>query len=328
MSSIEQAVTDPAESNGVGWSEASTVDVLISSLRYGDSIRINGEDSAHVTALVDVVDELPPIIVQEGTMIVIDGVHRVRAAIVRGQSKMKAKIFIGSDAEALVLAVRLNILHGLPLTRSDRLAAALRIIESFPQWSNRMIAKSAGLAPATVAEVRRRSTEQSDQSNARTGSDGRVRPVNGMAGRQRVVEALSRSPMASIRTIASEAGVSLSTAHAVRKSIHSGEDPLIERLRKPSSNVNKRVAGKSSNVDPAFIFETLGKDPSLRFTEFGRNMIRWLRVHHVNGSERDRIAEMVPEHCAGMVADLARAYADTWAALATHLEDRHVKRGS
>lgn len=40
-----------------------------------------------------------------------------------------------------------NTHHGLPLTRADRKAAAQRILDIHPHWSDRAIAKVTGLSP-------------------------------------------------------------------------------------------------------------------------------------------------------------------------------------
>src|SRR5581483_8110544 len=118
--------------------------------------------------------QLPPIVVHGPSRRVIDGIHRVHAAILRGEEGLAARIYHGTDDDAFMLAVRLNIAHGLPLTRAERTAAAVRIIRCHPQWSDRMIAITVGLSPRTVAKARHRSTAQSMQSNIRLGKDGRV----------------------------------------------------------------------------------------------------------------------------------------------------------
>jgi hypothetical protein len=140
----------------------------------------------------------------------------------RGEEKIEAKIYHGTDDDAFVFAVRLNVAHGLPLTRADRTAATLRIIESRPQWSDRMIATVVGLSAGTVAKVRRRSTAQNAQSNLRVGKDGRVRPVNSAVGRMKAAELLDEKPTSPIRAIAKEARVSPSTVHDVQQRLRVG----------------------------------------------------------------------------------------------------------
>jgi len=86
---------------------------------------------------------------------IIDGVHRVQAAILRGQKEIDAEFVDGSSEDAFVLAVRVNVDHGLPLSLADRKAAAERILDTHPDWSDRAIAAAVGLSHKTVGAIRR-----------------------------------------------------------------------------------------------------------------------------------------------------------------------------
>src|SRR3954464_4429872 len=132
------------------------VEVDIGTLSTGASPRISGVDPEHVEALAAAQNPLPPITVHRSTGRIIDGLHRLRAVEIRGQQKIAVQYFDGDAADAFVLAVESNVTHGLPLTTADRKHAAARIIASHPQWSDRVIASVSGLAPGTVAEIRRR----------------------------------------------------------------------------------------------------------------------------------------------------------------------------
>ena len=61
--------------------------------------------------------------------------------------------FDGSEKDAFVLAVESNVQHGLLLTLSDRTAAAGRIVNSHPEWSDRAVAAATGLAAKTVVRI-------------------------------------------------------------------------------------------------------------------------------------------------------------------------------
>jgi hypothetical protein len=98
-------------------------------------------------------------------MRVIDGMHRLRAAMLIGRPTMRALLVDCSEAEIIVLAIQENARHGLPLSLPDREAAAFRLLASATNWSDRMIAETAGLSPGTVAQIRARSTTGSGQSN-------------------------------------------------------------------------------------------------------------------------------------------------------------------
>lgn len=297
----------------------------ISSLLLDDSPRQGGENKDHVRVLAESEEQLPPIVVHGQSMRVIDGLHRIRAATLRGEEKIEAKIYHGSDADAFVLAVRMNIAHGLPLTRSDRTRAAVRIIISYPQWSNRMIATATGLSAGTIAKLRRRATAQNTQATSRVGKDGRKRPVNSAIGRLKAVELLNQAPTAPIRAIAEAAGVSLSTVHDVRQRLRAGQDPTLQR---PTTRRRPATPPLPASIDIATILANLQRDPSLRFSDAGKSVIRWLVRHRVGMAESAKIADMIPDHCAYSVAKLARGYSYVWTEVAAQLEQRCLHRSS
>lgn len=327
-----------SDSESIKWEsiqldERPAVVLPISSLLLDDSPRRDGEDDDHIRMLAESVEHLPAIVVHGESMRVIDGIHRVRAAVMRGEEKIEAKVYYGTDDDAFLLAVRMNIAHGLPLTRADRTAAAIRIIGSHPQWSNRMIATVTGLSAGTVGKVRRRSTAQNAQSTARVGMDGRVRPANNVDGRLKAAELLAEKPTASIRAIANEAGVSPSTVHDVRQRLRAGQDPAPQRQRiqgsatllPPDVSAPQETPGDpgaAGSADIVTILADLKEDPSLRFSDTGRSLLRWLDRHRVGAAGSDKIANMVPDHCAGSVARLARGYAQVWTEVAAQLEER------
>ena len=310
--------------------------VSISSLLFDNSPRQGGKNDEHARMLAESEEQLPPIVVHGQSMQVIDGVHRVRAAIMRGEERIEARIYYGTDDDAFVLAVRMNITHGLPLTLADRTAAAIRIIGSHPQWSDRMIATAVGLSAGTVGKVRRRSTVQDVQSNTRVGKDGRVRPVDSAAGRLKVTELLAERPTSPIRAIAKEAGVSLSTVHAVRRRLHADQHPTAENQgiqelpttpERPDLTPSRGVAGdlgSPGGVDVAAILADLKKD-SLLQRDPGQSLLRCLARFRVEVAECSKIVEMVPDHCASSVAKLACEYARVWTKVAAQLEKRCLR---
>ncbi|MFF9896256.1 ParB/RepB/Spo0J family partition protein [Streptomyces longispororuber] len=209
------------------------VDVEIAALSTACSPRLSGVDTDHVEVLAAVRAALPPITVHHPTMRVIDGLHRVRAAELRGRATIPARFFHGAEADAFVLAVEANIAHGLPLTTADRKGAARRIITSHPHWSDRMIASVAGIAPGTVAEIRRRAPGGA-RGTSRLGQDGRVRPVNGAEGRRLAGEIIAANPGLSLRQVARAARISPETVRDVRNRMLRGEDPQLRRGRRPA----------------------------------------------------------------------------------------------
>jgi ParB-like nuclease domain len=168
--------------------------VRIDSLLLADSPRLSGEDDKHVRLLAEAGDTLPPIIVHRPTMRVIDGTHRVRAALLNGRNMIRARVLDCDDAVAFVLAVQANVTHGLPLSRSDRAAAARRIIANHPEWSDRAVAAATALSDKTVSRIRRRSTAETPQSNMRLGRDGRMRPLSSGHRRQQAAAMIHDGP--------------------------------------------------------------------------------------------------------------------------------------
>ncbi|MGW4273295.1 hypothetical protein ACWEGQ_13250 [Streptomyces seoulensis] len=94
----------------------------------GVSLRSQGPDREHVARLAEVEGPLPPILVDRRTLHVIDGMHRLMAAFVRGERVIRVEYFEGSTEDAFLRAVQANVTHGLPLSQADRRAAAARIV--------------------------------------------------------------------------------------------------------------------------------------------------------------------------------------------------------
>ncbi len=312
------------------------VSLAIDSLRLDSSPRVVGVNSDHVQLLADTGSVPPPIIVHRLTMRVIDGVHRVRAAQLLGLQEIAARFYDGEESDAFVLAVTLNAAHGLPLSLADRTAAAARIVSTHPHWSDRRIATVTGLSGATVGAVRGRASDQNAQSNARVGRDGRARPVSTVEGRMRASKLLTNRPELSLREIAKLAGVAPSTVRDVRQRLAQGENPVPLRQRaavaaegrkgsgeqRPSGALASTVSRRDSAMDRASALQRLRNDPSLRFNEAGRALLRWLDQHPMEQTGLGRIVDYVPAHWAGSVAELIRGNAEAWTEFALELEQR------
>lgn len=308
--------------------------VPISSLLTSDSPRLAGENIDHARALAESEATFPPIIVNRSTMRVIDGMHRLRAAVLRGHDEIEVHFFDGDERDAFVLAVQTNITHGLPLSLTDRTAAADRIIRSHPQWSDRAIASTTGLAAKTVGTIRRRSSGENSQLNARVGRDGRIRPLNATEGRKIASELMTAKPNAPLREIASAAGISLGTAQNVRKRLRRGENPVLSQRhdgnqQKSQPKHHEPPAGRDSQIvrrtpvdDRAVILQNLSRDPSLRFAEAGRVLLRLLHALAFGTREWEQLIDNVPAHCVATVSEAARACAQAWQEFAEQLERR------
>ncbi|MER5863492.1 ParB/RepB/Spo0J family partition protein [Kitasatospora sp. NPDC002040] len=306
--------------------------VPVTDLVLGHSARVAGEDAGHTRTLAGTEAELPPIVVHRPTMRVVDGAHRVRAAVLRSEETIGARFVEGTVQDAFVLAVRLNSRHGMPLSGDDRTAAARRIVASHPEWSDRRIAGVTGVAPGTVGALRRRSTGQSGQSNARTGADGRTRPLSAATGRETAARVILERPNATLRDVAARAGIALSTAKDVRDRVREGRDPVPPRLRNEYAAVREQAAPRTAaraesgaaaaarpghgacgrSTDKRSALARLCKDPALRHTELGRSLLQLLSTQAIDEDTWQRLAGSVPAHCSDVVAWVAQQCAQEW----------------
>ena len=295
--------------------------------------------------------QLPPILVHRASMRVIDGMHRLRAAARRGLKEIEVRFFEGDEADAFVLAVRCNVRHGLPLSLTDRTAAAKRIITSHPQWSDRAIAASAGLSPKTVAAIRRRrSTEADPHSSVRVGRDGRVRPMDASQGRREAGRLIAENPHLPLREVAQLSGISVGTAHNVRERLRLGKDPVPDRGPRRRGEAGGGAPCREEPADPKapaeaeaeargvptplplylraagrdadLMLRILKKDPSLRLTETGRALLRLFGVQALIAQRREQLLDGVPPHCADMIVELADGCARSWREFAEQLRTR------
>jgi ParB-like chromosome segregation protein Spo0J len=293
--------------------------VAISALRAGESPRLAGESSDHVRALAASGSLFPPIVVHRETMRVIDGMHRLRAAMLLARSEVEARWFDGHPDDAFVLAVEANTATGLPLSTADRKAAAARIITTHPSRSDRWIGSVTGLAASTVGAIRRCSTIRDGQSNRRVGRDGRTRPVDAGRGRLLAAELMRAAPDRSLREIARAAGIAPSTALDVRNRLREGENP--QPAGRSAGRRPDAERASEPDVDPGTVLGALRNDPSLRFTESGRGLLRWLGLHVLDDRVAAALIGDLPPHCAGAVAALARHNAEFWSRFGDRLAE-------
>lgn len=268
--------------------------VPIDSLVTTESPRLGGVDREHVAALAECADQLPPIVVHRATMRVIDGAHRLQALRSVGRDYVDVRFFDGDEAEAFVIAVQSNVQHGLPLSLAERKAAANRILRSYPEWSDRMIASVAGLSPKTVGAIRGRSSVEIPQSEHRLGRDGRVRKV-----RVYVQPAIPAAAPAN-------AGAPLGRRGS------GTPNPAGSVVIPPP-----RLALAASL--PGEVVSRLRRDPSLRFTEGGRLLLRLLDTCTLGQQQWNQMLQSMPAHHLATVVALARECATSWQSFADRL---------
>ena len=309
--------------------------IRVSSVTESFSPRSAGVCERHVGVLAESPDALAPIVIHTRSQWVIDGMHRLRAAERRGEHLIAARFFDGSEEEAFALAVHLNVVHGLPLPLGDRKDAAKRFLESGSNYSDAAIASTAGLSTKTVAKLRKKcSTQEDPDLNTRVGRDGKSRPVGSAAAANRRLKAqaeIEANPGASLRLIASAAGVSAATAGDVRRRIRQGlsalpdglrasncdlasyqkSDPAGRQSERPSKSPQRNTLVPKDRLELAQL-NHLRKDPTLRFTDSGRKLLHLLSISVAILADCDRLLDDMPLHCAGVVAELATYYANAW----------------
>jgi hypothetical protein len=308
------------------------VRVPIESLVRSGSPRLEGENAEHVRTLAESGAALPPIVVHLPSRKIIDGMHRLQVAILRGEKDIEARFFQGTETDVFLLSVAANIQHGLPLSQDDRIAAAERIFIMHPEWSDRMVAIVVGLSGKRVAALRRQLAGHTPQPAVRIGRDGRSRPVDGAAGRVRAAKLIASDPDASLRQVAREAGISPATVADVRDRIRRGEDPIpARRATKAERSLPGRdleVCGTvprepSTKVISELTVELaeLCRDPSLRFTEAGRTMLRMFDACQAVVRHEERIKKELPIHQLALIAELNHAYAEKMRSFAAGLQE-------
>jgi ParB-like chromosome segregation protein Spo0J len=140
----------------------SAVQLPTAQLRYSKDAwprtTLNQERVQLFAALLGSGEELPPIEVVsrgDGTFLIADGVHRSFAANAVNRGQVDAVILSlepGESAEACAFrrALETATRSALPLTRAERRAAALRLIEERPDLSHRAIAQLVAVSHDTV----------------------------------------------------------------------------------------------------------------------------------------------------------------------------------
>ncbi|WP_086662182.1 ParB/RepB/Spo0J family partition protein [Lentzea kentuckyensis] len=288
--------------------------VDIDALQPADSPRLGGCSEEFVRSLASSDVSLPAIVVHRPTMKVVDGMHRLRAAVLRGSRAVEVEYVGGPAEDVFALSVSANV---STLSTADREAAVRRLLRSHPQWSDRAIAASTGLAAKSVGVLRR---AVGGRAEVRVGRDGKVRPLNSAAGRRLAGQMISERPEASLRDIARAAGVSPGTVRDVRRRLSAGLDPVPERMRAAERAEVEVPVARTEVRAPHTTLPILRRDPSLRFNEHGRHVLRWLEGHAVSPGEWAAVVSGVPSHCRELVADMARGCAEAWLEMAEALE--------
>jgi hypothetical protein len=286
---------------------------------HGEPLRSHGLDQAHIRALSEVTDQLPPILVMPGTNVIVDGHHRFEAAKLAGATSIACLFFEGDAHSGLLESIRCNTSHGLPLSLKDREQAATLVLGRYPHWSDRRNARQCAHSPTTVARLRAALDREGEGTTVqstvqkRVGIDGRARPTARSAAHQRIVDAILDDPSASLRQIAARVGSSPETVRRVRATISMSPGDL-EAATAPSHRFVAPPVFREPA--PALQWEP---DQALLTADEGPSLCEWLE-RTAPGDHWRRYLGAVPRSRVYLVADEARRRAQYWSDFARALE--------
>jgi ParB-like chromosome segregation protein Spo0J len=315
---------------------ATVVSVALARLVVKRSIREGGVNQEHVRQLMRLGGRWPPILVHESTGVVIDGVHRVAAARILGLLRIDASLFSGGPDAALIEFVRRNVQHGLPLTLRERKWAAGRLLSVHPEWSDRRIAGICALSPKTVGRLRvapgavdADAVAQLDTA-MRVGRDNRLRPVDSVSARERVVEALKAHPRDSLRSVAALVGVSPETVRSVRLNLaRAGEQESAKPVGSTGAVVRSAAPILDVGADDVPVIDaTFEETPMRGLSAVPHNasalaeFLAWFDRTGVDAEECSRWSLRVPMACCRDAAAEARRRGEIWLEFASSLATR------
>jgi hypothetical protein len=275
-------------------------------IRPGESVRLGQINESHVDRLAELRGEWPPILITQSGRI-IDGHYRYLAARRLGHDYVDCVVFDGCEEEAFIEAVRSNSAHGLPLTLRERRTASRRILVVHPEWSDRLIASSCGLAHKTVGRIRADLTSGGEirHLNHRRGRDGKVQP----SVRTRVVAAPGERPR---------------DGHAVR---------LVQAASAPSpcetgpgQELGPAAAELGARIGRGRRALSLSADNAFASTEAGRNFTRWF-AGNVIADDWGAYISSVPRSRVYEIVDEARRRAEAWTQFAAAVAAKAQPRG-
>jgi DNA-binding NarL/FixJ family response regulator len=304
---VEQAMNDPRQGSepksNTSTTDTESIEFDVGTLSGGLSPRTEQLDMTHVAALADVFDDLPPVIVHASTNRLIDGAHRLRAAIVLGRRTIRGRLWEGSDTAAEIEAIHQNVTHGKGLTRRDRENAVRRVLQLQPDWSDRRVAHVCGVAPPTVTSTRRCVSAEDRPTERRVGRDGRARAIDPAAIRRRIAEIIDVASGLSDREVARRASGSQATVRDVRSRLARGESVLPTRMqRNPVQELVSAAALRSDATLTAFA--------------------DWLARTTIDDADWMAFVDVVPVGRIYELTDEARRRSTSWRLLAEALDRR------
>jgi hypothetical protein len=127
--------------------------------RLAEALRSKRDDidKSHVGRLAEALkvgDALPPIVAQEGTLMVVDGFHRIKAheRVFGKESKIEVELWSYKDnVEFFLHAMRLNATHGKNLSTYDK--AHCMVIAERLQIKSELVSRVLSITPTTAKAI-------------------------------------------------------------------------------------------------------------------------------------------------------------------------------
>ena len=88
------------------------------------------------------------------------------------------------------------------------------------------------------------------------------------------------------------------------------------------------MPGHGQVQDTALALQKLQRDPSIRLTDNGRLLLRWLAGHAIHAKDWEDLQTNIPAHSISLVTDLALGYAEEWKRFAEVLKRKRVRENS
>jgi hypothetical protein len=201
----------------------------------------------------------PPVRVwDDGSRLLLSaGHHTLEANRKAGRDKIRALVFTGSKADAILDSVRSNTRHGKRRTGADKRRAVTLLLKTYPEWADNLIADEAQVDNELVANVRQeiyppaqpaepQVAHPKGKGGKRKGKDKKKRPASkeGSAEQRQLIRKLiAADPDRSSRDIAGEVGCSPRTVDKEKKAVER------EANRKPEVN-GQPMCSRCQRVGP------------------------------------------------------------------------------
>lgn len=156
------------------------LDKLVQMRALGDEAHVDSSVVEEYREAMELEAVFPPIVAYyDGVDYwLADGFHRIEAARSLKKKKLDVEVREGTVRDAQLYAMQANLKHGARATRADKEKAVLFLLrdEEWNAWSQEKIAKQAGVAPSTVANIRQREGIPAPAVKTYT-KDGRVQTM-------------------------------------------------------------------------------------------------------------------------------------------------------